>query len=446
MNLSNEQRLIAILLRTPNIIDDHEYINSSHIMNDLNRDIFQTIINMRNKDEFITPHTLKQYLTNKNDSHNYIDFLSNSNIDVREFDSVCKQQLSITIDFNLSKLQQSINDIRVKDAIEPSEKIQEVEDVIKGFTDGTETKKEHHNIRDVFKNYLIDIETDNYKKPTFGIKSLDDKCPTANSKGETTVIAGPPSIGKTLTLQSIYKTAIVEDNVVAVFSTEMSEDQLMTRLLSDIANLDGIKLNKKEFSASEIKKSLSESKSGLEIMKKLSKNLFLYTGDIQVEKVKQECRKIKRKHGLDIILVDYLQNLKTFKKFGSENDTGKVAYISKELTSTANITGASLYALAQLNREFAKRVNKRALASDIKNSSEIEQDASIIIMLYRDDLYNSSSELKGYMEFNIVKNRYGEVGRVVAKTDLPHSRLINLDKDEESKVLKKIDEIISKKK
>lgn len=446
MNLSNEQRLIAILLRTPNIIDDYEYINSSHIMNDLNRDIFQSIINMRNKDEFITPHTLKQYLTNKNDSHNYIDFLSNSNIDVREFDSVCKQQLDITLDFNINKLQQSISEIRLKDSVDSSEKIQEIEDIFNGFVNGNETSNEYYNIKEVFKSYLNELATESYIKPTFGIERLNDKCPTANNKGESTIIAGPPSIGKTLFLQSIYKNAILEDKGVAVFSTEMSKEQLMSRLIADIADMDGMKLNRKEYTPSQINQKIGASDYALNVMKKLGENLFLFDGDMQVEKLKQECRKINRKHGLDIILVDYLQNLRTFKKFGSDNETSRVAYISKELTSTAKVTDSAMYALAQLNRECLKRTNKRALASDIKNSSEIEQDASIIITLYRDDLFNSNSPLKGYMEFNIVKNRYGEIGTVISKTNLKHSRIEEIPEEEEKEVLAKIDKIISNKK
>lgn len=446
MKLSNEQRLIAILLKTPNIIDDYDYINSSHIMNDLNRDLFQTIINMRNKDEFITPHTLKQYLANKNDSHNYIDFLSNSNIDVREFESVCKQQVNTTIDFNLNALQQSLNNIRNKEGIDTNEKLQEVEEVFKGFIDGSDTHdSEAFTLKDAFKSFMTEVTTGVYIKPTFGFNKLDEYCPTSNNPGEMTIVGARPGMGKTIFMQSIYKNAAVENKKVVVFSTEMPKEQLISRLMSELLEIDSKLLHSRKVSPSEINSRISKNEEIRHIMKKIEENVIFYDKEITVEEIRQECRKIKRKKGLDIILVDYLQRLGTFKKFGAGHNTEKTGYISNQLKSIAKSTKSAMYCLTQLNRACEDRQNKRPIASDLKQSGDIEQDASLIIMIYRDSLYDENSSIKNYVEFIIPKNRHGETGTVVVRSDLKHSRFIDIQEDEEKKVIEKIKELTSPK-
>lgn len=442
--ISNEQRLIAIMMKAPDIIFDYEYIGSSNIFNELNKSIFEAIIKMRENDEFVNTNTLKQYIKNND---NYLEFLNNIEVDTREFDSVCKQQVNITVDFRLTKLNQEILNARSNSDINGTQKIEEIERSFGEFLTSSEGKDDDLiNFKDAFKDFLSDLSSDRKSKPCFGSSLLNEYCPTANEAGEVVIVGARPGIGKTLFMQSLYINAVIKDEKIAIFSTEMPINQLISRLLSDLLNVDSKDIHSGKITASEIKDKLRQNENASYIMKKISENAFIYDKEVSVEEIRQKARMLKRKNGLDIVIVDYLQRVKTFKKFQGGQETQKISYISSELKSIAKKMEVAMYCLTQLNRNCEERVNKRPITSDLKQSGDIEQDASIIIMLYRDEVYNKDSEIKGYIECNITKNRHGKSDNVVMKAELEYSRLVDISKEENDRVNKKIIELTSKKK
>lgn len=235
------------------------------------------------------------------------------------------------------------------------------------------------------------------------------------------ILGGRPAMGKTsLAINMAENAAINEGKVVAVFSIEMPKVQLANRMISSIGRIDQgrIKTGKLEDS--------DWSKIMMSTLKLKKSKLFIDdTSGISPSYARNKLKKIEREHGgVDLVVIDYLQlmQIPNYK----EGRTNEISEISRSLKAMAKEFNCPVIALSQLNRGLETRPNKRPINSDLRESGAIEQDADIIMFVYRDEVYNEDSPHKGIAEIIIGKHRNGEIGTVRAAFQGKYSRFENL--------------------
>ena len=222
------------------------------------------------------------------------------------------------------------------------------------------------------------------------------------------LIAARPSMGKTAFVLNIAQhVAFKANKSVAIFSLEMSKEQLVNRLFALEAQVDAQSLRTGNLKDSDWEK-LIESAG---IIGK-SKLMIDDTPGISISELRSKCRKMKLEHGLDLIIIDYLQ-LMTGRVGGrSESRQQEISEISRALKGVARELNVPVIALSQLSRAVEQRPDHRPMMSDLRESGAIEQDADVVMFIYRDDYYNKDTELKNVAEIIIAKQRNGAIGTI----------------------------------
>ena len=258
-------------------------------------------------------------------------------------------------------------------------------------------------IRQVVINTLENIERASKTKgnvtgiPT-GFTDLDYKT-SGLQNSDFILIAARPSMGKTAFVLNIAQyMAFKKDKAVAIFSLEMSREQLMNRLLSMESKVDSQHLRTGNLKDDEWSK-LIESAG----MIGESRLMIDDTPGISIGEMRSKCRKYKLEHGLDIIIIDYLQLMSGSGKSSSESRQQEISDISRSLKALARELNVPVVALSQLSRAVEQRTDHRPMLSDLRESGAIEQDADVVMFIYRDDYYNKDSENKGIAEIIIAK-------------------------------------------
>ena len=267
-------------------------------------------------------------------------------------------------------------------------------------------------IRQVVINTLENIERASKTKgnvtgiPT-GFTDLDYKT-SGLQNSDFILIAARPSMGKTAFVLNIAQyMAFKKDKAVAIFSLEMSREQLMNRLLSMESKVDSQHLRTGNLKDDEWSK-LIESAG----MIGESRLMIDDTPGISIGEMRSKCRKYKLEHGLDIIIIDSLQLMSGSGKSSSESRQQEISDISRSLKALARELNVPVVALSQLSRAVEQRTDHRPMLSDLRESGAIEQDADVVMFIYRDDYYNKDSENKGIAEIIIAKQRNGPIGTV----------------------------------
>ena len=224
-------------------------------------------------------------------------------------------------------------------------------------------------------------------------------------KTELLIIAARPSVGKTSFALNLALNAAKSKNKpsVAFFSLEMGNEQLVMRLLSTEANIDNFKLRNGNLSDKEWER-LNYGLSSLD-----SLNIYFDdAGTVKINDVRSKCRKLKQEGKLDLLIIDYLQLLSGSE--GSTNRVQEVSEISRGLKEIARELKIPVIALSQLSRSVESRTIKKPMMADLRESGSIEQDADIIMFLYRDEMYNAESTENNQITVIVAKNRSGRVG------------------------------------
>lgn len=252
-----------------------------------------------------------------------------------------------------------------------------------------------------------------------GFMDLDAKT-SGFQKGDMVLIAARPSMGKTTFALNIAEhAALREGKSVVIFSLEMSKDQLAYKLLCSEANVDMLALrtgnleDKDWDSIARASGPLSKAKIYIDD-----------TAGVTVMEMKSKCRRIKIEHGIDLIMIDYLQLMSGS---GSESRQQEVSEISRSIKALAKEMECPVIALSQLSRAPEQRADHRPMLSDLRESGSIEQDADVVMFLYRDEYYNKETEEKNVGECIIAKQRNGPVGTVKLAWLGQFSKFGNLD-------------------
>ncbi len=258
-----------------------------------------------------------------------------------------------------------------------------------------------------------------------GFKDFD-KMTNGLHKGDLIIIAGRPSMGKTVLGVNIAEhAAIKSDKAVLIFSMEMPSEAIATRMLSSLGSIDLSRLASGKLKDSEWQK-LSSAVDWLTGAK-----LFIDdSAALSPTEVRARARRLVRDgHELGLIVLDYLQLMRG--SSATENRTAEISEISRSLKALAKELDIPVIALSQLNRSLEQRPNKRPVMSDLRESGAIEQDADLIVFIYRDEVYHEDSPDKGTAEFIIGKQRNGPIGMVRATFAGQHARFNNFMSDQE---------------
>ena len=281
-------------------------------------------------------------------------------------------------------------------------------------------------IRQVVMNAMDKIETSAKNKgsvtgiPT-GFTDLDYR--TAGMQpSDLVLIAARPSMGKTAFVLNIAQSVAFKQNLpVAIFSLEMSKEQLVNRMFSLESSVDAQKLRTGQLNDQEWER-LIESAG---VIGK-SKLIIDDTPGISISELRSKCRKFKLEQGLSMIIIDYLQLMTGSGR--SDSRQQEISDISRSLKAVARELSVPVLALSQLSRAVEQRPDHRPMLSDLRESGAIEQDADVVMFIYRDDYYNHDSEKKGISEIIIAKQRNGPIGTVELAWLPEYTKFANLER------------------
>lgn len=236
-----------------------------------------------------------------------------------------------------------------------------------------------------------------------GIKTIDDAT-DGFIKKDLVILAGRPSMGKTFLALQIAN-GLAKKNKVALFELEMSEEALGVRQLSSKCKINGVKIRRGD---------LNDTEWGL-VGKSANlisqNNLWVDTSSSQsIYEIKSKCKKMKLRYGLDCVIVDHIGLLSSGKKMNQENRNLIIGEITRQAKIMAKALDVNVILLSQLSRAVEQRADKRPIMSDLRESGNIEQDADLIMFVYRDEYYNADTEFKNTMELIIGKQRNGKTG------------------------------------
>lgn len=282
------------------------------------------------------------------------------------------------------------------------------------------------NIKDIVFRSLESIEAAARNKGSVtgvatGFYDLDYK--TAGLQpSDLILIAARPSMGKTALVLNIAEYVALKSNVTtAIFSLEMSKDQLVKRIMSMHSKVDSQAIRSGNLSDEEWLK-LVESARTIG-----NSNLIIDdTSSISISELRSKCRKYKLEHNLGLVIIDYLQLMSGSKK--SESRQQEISEISRSLKALAREINAPVIALSQLSRAVEQRPDKRPMLSDLRESGAIEQDADVVMFIYRDDYYNHDSEEAGVSEIIIGKQRNGPTGTIKLAWLSQYTKFANLER------------------
>ena len=282
------------------------------------------------------------------------------------------------------------------------------------------------SITSVLEDTVAKIE-ELFHKPHDGVTGVStgfidlDKKTAGLQRSDLIIVAARPSMGKTTFAMNLCENAaMMQDKPVLIFSLEMPAEQIMMRMLASLSRVDQTKIRTGQLDDDDWAR--ISSTMGILLEKK---NMYIDdSSGLTPMELRSRARRIYREHnGLSMIMVDYLQLMRVPNI--SENRTLEIAEISRSLKALAKELQVPVVALSQLNRGLEQRSDKRPVNSDLRESGSIEQDADVIMFIYRDEVYNETSDHKGVAEIILGKQRNGPIGKVRLKFQGQWSRFDN---------------------
>ena len=270
-----------------------------------------------------------------------------------------------------------------------------------------------HRVQELFENG---------GKPTgvqTGFHKLDDMI-NGLQPSDLVIVAGRPSMGKTAFAMNIARSAAIKQHVpVVIFSMEMPKEQIAMRMLASLARVDQKKISTGKVAAADWPRLTSA-------VQLLDENVNLFIDDtpaLNPNEIRSRCRRLKRDQGLGLVVIDYLQLMQVSR--ATENRATEIAEISRSLKALAREIGCPIIALSQLNRALELRQDKTPMMSDLRESGAIEQDADLIMFIYREEVYDEETEKKGLADIIIGKHRNGPTGKVELRFRGEHTNFEN---------------------
>lgn len=459
-NLEAEQGLLGALLvdnRSYEKIGD--YLRAHHFFMPAHRRIFEAILVFTERGQTASPVTLKNYFEKDEDLKDvggaaYLADLASSVISVVNVDDYARTVYELHLRRELITLGEDIVndsfnhtlDVNATDTIETAEA------KLFDLAESGEVKAGFVTLRDSVLT-AIELAEKAYKTEghvtgvTSGLIDMDKKL-GGFQKSDLLILAGRPSMGKTAlavnfafnAAKAFAESGGAEGGRVAFFSLEMSADQLATRILSEQSGISGDAIRKGNIRADDFQKFVAASQKMAQVP--------LYIDDtpaLTIGAVRTRARRLKRQHGLDFLIVDYLQLLRgNGSRQSTENRVLEVSEITRGLKAIAKELEIPVLALSQLSRAVEQREDKRPMLSDLRESGSIEQDADCVMFVYREEYYLSRAEpepgTEKHMKWQesmerahnigeciVAKQRHGPIGTVKMYFDPNLTRFSDLD-------------------
>ena len=294
--------------------------------------------------------------------------------------------------------------------------------------DGSRGKVGFQSLQDVLAEVISHVESLIENPGTDGVTGVPtgfadlDQMTSGLQPGDLVIVAGRPSMGKTAFSLNIAENVAVNQGLpVAVFSMEMGASQLVMRMLCSIGRIDQQKVRTGKLTDDDWMRLMAT------MQKMQEANLFIdETPGLNPLELRARARRLARQYGqMGLIVVDYLQLMSGSASGSGENRATEISEISRSLKGLAKELKCPVVALSQLNRSLENRPNKRPIMSDLRESGAIEQDADVILFIYRDEVYDPDSKDKGYAEIIIGKQRNGPIGDVRLTFVGKHTRFEN---------------------
>lgn len=414
-NLEAEQAILGCMLIEKEAIATAEgLLRAEDFYKDAHRKVFQVITNLYEKGEPIDLISVTEELRGKNQLEEvggsiYITELANCVPTAAHVEYYAKLVQSKSILRNLITTATQIAALGYQGEEEVEVLLDQAEQMIFGIA-----QRSNNQSFAPIKSVLIDAfeRLEQIYNTAGGITGVAsgfndlDYMTSGFQPSDLVIIAARPSMGKTAFCLNIAQNIAVKNKVpVAIFSLEMSKEQLAQRMLCAEARINGQRLRNGQLQDSEWQV-LSHALSRLS-----EAPIFIDdTPSISVMELRAKSRRIKAEHGLGMVIIDYLQLMQGRNKI--ENRQQEISEISRSLKALARELQVPVIALSQLSRAVESRINKRPQLSDLRESGAIEQDADIVSFIYRDDYYNPESEKQNIAEIIIAKQRNGPVGTV----------------------------------
>ena len=414
-SVESEQSILgSILLDKDAIITVAETITPSDFYKDAHRVIYESMMALNNKNEPIDMVTLTDELRKRGylDDIGGVTYLTSlstivpttSNVkyyaDIVKEKSVLRQLIKasndiINLGYGSGESADNVLDFAEKKIFDISQE---------------RTNDDFKPINQVLMDTYVMIESIYSNKSdvtgvTTGFKDLNKKI-NGLQRTDLILVAARPAMGKTAFALNLVQNAAIKGNAsVAVFSLEMSKEQLAQRMIAAQSNVELKKMKTGTLNDADWPRIIS----AMAVMSD-AKIFIDDTPGIKINELRSKCRKLKMEQGLDLVMIDYLQLMESDSK--NESRQQEISKISRSLKILAKELDCPVVALSQLSRAPEQRADHRPVLSDLRESGAIEQDADIVMFLYRDEYYHSDSEKKDLAEVIIAKNRHGETGSV----------------------------------
>ena len=404
-NLEAEQGLLgAILLNNDVLFDISEIIDIDHFYEEIHKKIYEVINKIVSKGQLATPITLKSYFEIEKSleeigGSNYLARLANAAVSLDYAKNYAQIIYDLSVRRSLYNLGGKLSYTAIESdmSINPSDLVEEAE---KDLYQISEKGTQAHNVQ-TFKSSIeeaVELATKAFEKDSsvVGVSSnfrdLDQKLGGFHPS-DLIIIAGRPSMGKTSLATNIAFNIAKNahdnsdmDSTVLFFSLEMSSEQLATRILSEQSKISSNEIRKGNLSENDLDSLVGVSKKILEIP------LFIDDSPaINIATLASRARRLKRKHGLGIILVDYLQLVRPAKHSRNESRVLEISEITQGLKALAKEMNIPVIALSQLSRQVEQREDKKPQLSDLRESGSIEQDSDVVMFIFREEYYLEKS-------------------------------------------------------
>lgn len=405
----------SIILDKEKIVAAGELLLPKDFYNENHEIIYETMLELYKKGEPIDIVTLSQTLRDKDilervGGGKYLAALTTVPDFIMHFEAYCNIVKEKSV---LRKLIKASEDI-INNSYEGKSDVQEILNrAEKSIFDISQDQMKHEltPIDEVLLSAIDRIQDLNANKGKItglstGFIDLDRKT-NGFQKTDLILVAARPAMGKTAFTLNLAQNAAMKNNAsVALFNLEMSKGQLIERMISAVSQVELNKIKNGNIDDGEWDKLID----AMGVLSKLK--IFIDdTAGINMMELRSKCRRLKVEKGLDLVIIDYLQLMESDGR--SESRQQEISKISRSLKILAKELECPIIALSQLSRAPEQRADHRPILSDLRESGAIEQDADLVMFLYRDDYYNPNSNQKDLTEVIIAKHRHGEVGTVM---------------------------------
>lgn len=417
-----EQSVLGCLLSFSQSADEITSMLSPEDFSQRHRAIFEAVVSQHHRGDSFDALTVSQELEQE---FEYIVDLA-SNATTKQWVAHCKVIKKYTTDREIYRASQAMSLIAHSDEL-PDEKLARVANLAENLdAEASRSNVKIYEMRDLLKSTVDRIDRRFHGKvdpglPT-GFRDLDNPNNPKRvliSPGDLVILSGRPSMGKTTLAMNMVENSLVAGKNALFWSAEMPERKIMDRMISSATRIPLKRIQDGQLTEDEWVKLEAGAR------KLHGKNFkVIDDGGMYVQEFISTAKKEHRKEKIDLIAVDYLQLLQ-FQ--GADNPILNAGETSKALKRLAKNLDCVVIAVCQLNRGVEQRSNKRPMISDLRESGQIEQDADVILSVYRDEYYYENSKFKGVTEVICGKQRDGETGTNMLKTSLEYNRFDDLD-------------------